>query len=165
MITKEVFGQKAIASAQAQYRIAWAILGNKADCQDAMQEALLKAWAARHKLRDERYFNTWLIRILINECKTIRRKQAKHVLMPEAQQAVETRQPDTELRYAIDTLPEKLRLPLVMHYFEGYPVKDIAKALASPTGTVKNRLLEARKRLRAELEYDKEVWPHEAKFD
>ena len=164
MIDKDVFGQKAIASTQAQYRVAWAILGNKADCQDAMQETLLKAWAARHKLRDKRYFNTWLIRILINECRMIQRKRARQVLMPEAYEVGETHQSDTDLRHAIDTLPEKLRLPLVLHYFEGYPVKDIAKVLTSTAGTVKNRLLEARKRLRDELENDKEVWPHETRL-
>ena len=161
MIDKETFGQRAIASTQAQYRVAWAILGNKADCQDAMQEALLKAWAARHKLRDERYFNTWLIRILINECRMIRRRRARQAFMPEAYEAGETRPPDTDLRHAIDALPEKLRLPLVLHYLEGYPIKDVAKAVASTAGTVKNRLLEARRRLRGELEYEKEARPHE----
>ena len=84
--------------------------------------------------------------------------------IPEFYEAEEVNLPDMDLRHAIDTLPEKLRLPLVLHYLEGYPVKDIAKMLGSTAGTVKNRLLEARKRLRGELEYDKEVQPHEERL-
>lgn len=163
MIDKDTFGYKAIASTRTQYRVAWAILGNKADCHDAMQETLLKAWAARHTLRDERYFTTWLVRILINECRAIQRKRAKQVLIPDSYQAGETNLPDMDLRHAIDTLPEKLRLPLVLHHLEGYPVNDIAQILRTPAGTVKNRLMEARKRLRYELEYDKEAQSHEAR--
>ncbi len=163
MIDKDTFTRYAIAADQMQYRVAWAMLGNKADCGDAMQETLLKAWAARHTLRDEQYFTTWLIRILINECKTIQRKRTKHVLVSETVEVEEGHMPDLDLRHAIDRLPEKLRLPLVLHHVEGYPVKDIAGMLKMPAGTVKNRLLEARKRLRDELTCDKEVQPHAAR--
>ena len=164
MIDKEVFSQKAIASAQTQYRIAWAILGNKADCHDAMQEALLKAWTARQTLRDEKFFSTWLIRILINECRTIQRKQSKHVWVQEAcEKTAEVSLPDMDLYGAIDMLPEKLRLPFVMHHAEGYPVKEIASILRVPAGTIKNRLLDARKRLRKELDFHEEVQSYEAR--
>lgn len=161
MIDKDTFARYAIASSQMQYRVSWAILGNKVDCSDAMQEALLKAWAARHKLRDENFFTTWLIRILINECRAIQRKRAKHVLVSDTYEAGETHMPDLDIQQAIDKLPEKLRLPLILHHWEGYPIKDIARMLKMPTGTVKNRLLEARKQLRDELKYDEEVQPYE----
>ena len=53
------------------FRVAWSILYNEEDCRDAMQEAALKAWQHRAGLRDERYFVTWMTRILINEWKLI----------------------------------------------------------------------------------------------
>ena len=51
------------------YRIAHAILWSDADCADAIQEAVFKGWMKKSGLRDERYFETWLVRILINECR------------------------------------------------------------------------------------------------
>ena len=59
------------------YRIAHAILWNDADCADAIQEAVFKGWMKRSGLREERYFETWLVRILINECKNIIRRQKR----------------------------------------------------------------------------------------
>ena len=53
------------------FRVAWAMLYNEEDCRDAMQETALKAWQHRAGLRDERYFSTWITRILINEWKLI----------------------------------------------------------------------------------------------
>jgi len=50
------------------YRVAWSILQNEADVQDALQDAVLKAWEKRDKLREEKYFRTWMTRILINVC-------------------------------------------------------------------------------------------------
>ena len=62
-----------IASAQAMersmYCIARSYLRCEADCEDALQNALLRAWEKRNTLREERYFRTWLTRILINSCK------------------------------------------------------------------------------------------------
>ena len=61
-------------------------------------------------------------------------------------------QGDTELRLALDALPERYRLPLVLHYLEGFSVEDIARTLRMPSGTVKYRLHQARKALRVELD-------------
>ena len=57
------------------YRIAHAILWSDADCADAIQEAVFRGWMKRGTLREERYFETWLIRILINECRNLLRRQ------------------------------------------------------------------------------------------
>ena len=53
------------------YRVARTMLRSDADCEDAVQEALLKAWSKLGSLREEQFFETWLIRILINECRKL----------------------------------------------------------------------------------------------
>lgn len=156
MIDRDGFAKRVLALNASQYRIAWSILKNDADCGDAMQEALLKAWASRHSLRDEAFFATWLTRILINECKAIRKKQARqfpaqHTIELQSQK---TRDEYTDVQQAVDALPEKLRLPVVLHYIEGYPQKEVAQLLSVPVSTIKNRLLRARQKLRLELDHD-----------
>ncbi len=157
LLDKDSFAEKAIGLRQMQYRVAWAILRCEADCQDALQEALLKAWSARDKLRDDAMFATWLTRILINECRTIRRKRSRQVLVADFQEGAAENQTDFDTRRAVDALPEKLRLPLVLHYIEGYPIRDVSKILSVPEGAIKNRLFRARKILKLELTSQKEA--------
>ena len=71
---KETFITESEANTGLMYRIAWSILRNDTDCQDAVQDALLKAWANLSKLQNESFVRTWLTRILINSCHDILRK-------------------------------------------------------------------------------------------
>ena len=131
------------------YRVARTMLHSDADCEDAVQEALLKAWAKRGSLREERFFETWLIRILINECKNIyRRKPRAQSEIPETLAAPPT---DGELMDALMNLPPKFRIPMELHYIEGYAINEIARMLFIPDGTVKWRLSRGRALLRTEL--------------
>ena len=74
---KSEFVQRAWACERKLYRIARTMLSSDADCEDAVQEALLKAWAKIHTLRESAWFETWLVRILINECRQIWRKRPR----------------------------------------------------------------------------------------
>lgn len=131
------------------YRVARTMLHSDADCEDAVQEALLRAWAKRGSLREERFFETWLIRILINECKNIyRRKPRAQSEIPETLAAPPA---DGELMDALMSLPEKHRIPMELHYIEGYGINEIARMLLIPDGTVKWRLSRGRTLLRTEL--------------
>lgn len=157
---KQQFVAKVTDREQTLYRVARSMLRSEADQQDAVQEAVLKAWAKRNTLREEQYFATWLVRILINECKSIHQKQSRLVLMATwAEDSLGESHTDTrgELDAMLDTLPERLRLPVVLHYVEGFPLKDIASMLRCPQGTIKKRLFDARKALRLELEQEKEA--------
>ena len=69
------FVQRVRACERRLYRVARAQLPSEADCEDAVQEALLRAWDRLDTLREEAYFETWLIRILINQCKTFYRRR------------------------------------------------------------------------------------------
>ena len=132
------------------YRVARTLLSSDADCEDAVQEALLRAWARRNSLREEAYFETWLIRILINECKNIwRRKPRLEAELPENLSIVANE--EHGLFEALMILPEKERITLELHYIEGYRTREVAQMLNLPEGTVKWRLAKARRILKDEL--------------
>ena len=77
-MTKETLGQLIIDSEETMYHIAKSLLYNDADCADAIQEAIVKAFAKLHTLKDDSYAKTWLIRIVMNECYAIMRKEEKN---------------------------------------------------------------------------------------
>ena len=133
------------------YRIAYGQLHNLPDCMDAVQEAVLRAWKYRHRLREEDFFETWLIRILINECHKIqhvRRHMVPMAVVPEQEYIDSSNQ---ELYEAIMALAEKLRLPIVLHYIEGYTTEEISSILHVPVGTIRSRLKRGRQLLNNEL--------------
>lgn len=133
------------------YRVAYTILRNEDACKDALQEMALKAWEKRGALREPGFFRTWLTRILINTCYDTQRKRRRYVSIediPEPQADA----PDPSLALALQSLPEKLRLPLVLHYSEGLSYAEIAGVLRLPTATVRGRIHRAKERLRKELD-------------
>ena len=133
------------------YHVTCAILRGEADRRDAMQETALRAWEHRRSLRNEAYFKTWVTRIAVNVCRDILRKNRRVTPVETLPDSPAPESP-TELRMTIERLPERLRLPLVLYYLEGYSVEETARAMGVPSGTVKFRLHEARKALRIELD-------------
>ena len=134
------------------YRVAWSILRNNADCEDALQEAALKAWEKRGHLRNEAYFRTWITRILINACYDTQRKRRRVIPLDEVAERAAAASPDPTLTLALEALPEKLRLPLVLYYAEGMTYAEIAQAMTLPISTVRGRIHRAKEALRKELE-------------
>ena len=133
------------------YRIAHAILWSDADCADAIQEAVFKGWMKKGSLREEKYFETWLIRILINESRNLLRRQKLAPLpLAENLRAGWEAEPgaDLHLRAALQALPEKFRTPLLLHHMEGYGLSDVARIMNLPPSLVKSRLHQARGALR-----------------
>ncbi len=76
---KEQLGQLIIASEETLYHVAKSLLASDADCADAIQEAIVKAFTNLHTLRQDSYAKTWLVRILINECYALMRRE-KHLV-------------------------------------------------------------------------------------
>ena len=136
------------------YRVSRTLLSCEADREDAAQEAVIKAWRHLHALREERYFETWVIRILINECRRIGRRKRPGPLPEDVRT---DNPPDAGLWDALAELDVKFRLPVTLHYVEGYPLADIARMLNLPLGTVKRRLFTARGRLKDALEGGEEA--------
>lgn len=133
------------------YRISHAILLRNADCADAIQETVFKGWMKKGSLRDEALFETWLIRILINECRSLLRKRkndaAEYCDAIDSGYREDTIE-DIHLRQALISLPEKYRMPLLLHHLEGYRLDEISAMLDVPQGMVKSRLHQARRKMR-----------------
>ena len=125
------------------------------DCEDAVQGAILKAYDKLDTLKEEKFFKTWLIRILINECYSLKRKS---ILQIPYEQCFEFTKADdkpdySDLYLAISKLPPRIRITIVLYYVEGYSVEEIKGILKVPSGTVKSRLSKGRKLLKLKLEY------------
>ena len=144
------FIQRVRACERRLYRVARTMLPQECDCEDAVQEALLRAWDRRETLRQEAYFDTWLIRILINQCKTFYRRRP-----PEPAELTEdipqVTSEETPLLEELMALPRKQRVTLELHYIEGYSVAETARILRLPEGTVKWRLKRGRELLKQSL--------------
>ena len=163
LIDKRRFVAMVEAQSPTCYRVARAILRNHEDCRDALQEAILKAWAARHKLRDEALFATWLTRIVIRECRNLQRRGRKYDLAAEVEPAQsQAAHAASDTWDALDALPDKLRLPLILHHVEGYAIQEIAGMLHLPQSTVRGRLYQARGAMRLELTDEEGVTHHDA---
>lgn len=150
---KETFTRLALERQRQLYRIAVSYTASSADAEDAVQEALLRAWSRRHTLRDPAHFGTWLTRILINECKTLLRRRKRQSTMPELPE-IAVAPPDEQammLRNALFALPDKYRVPLVLFLLEGYSQQEIASMLILPLSTVKTRVARAKKMLEQEV--------------
>lgn len=148
-MTRDDFALRVTAAQTKLYRVARSYLRQEADCLDAISEAIARAWQKLPSLREERYFDTWLTRILIRECINIQRKQRRVTPMETIpEQSVERGSDSQALCAALDELPQKLRTAVALHYMEGYSVEETARILRVPKGTVCSRLKTAREKLR-----------------
>lgn len=132
------------------YCVAYSILWNDADCADAMQEAAAKAWLRKGQLKHEEFASTWLYRILINECITLRRRRHVPIVPLDKAEGVALKDdvPDIDLKRSLARLPEKYRLPLILHHQDGYSLRETAEMLGLPEKRVRSRLHQARKMLK-----------------
>ena len=135
------------------YHIAKSLLYNDADCADAIQEAIVKAFVKLHTLKDDSYAKTWLIRIVMNECYAIMRKEKKIISLQDYQMnEQETESKDySDLYESIIHLTAKKKLCVTLYYMEGYSVKEVAALLDTTESAVKNRLAKARGKLKEAL--------------
>ena len=150
MMEERPFTQKLLESEPMLYRIACALLRSEADRQDAMQETALKAWKNRASLREEQYFRTWISRIMVNECHNLHRKNSRYVPVEELPDRPVPDSGEQETRLMLESLPEKQRVPLVLHYLEGFSLEEIARVQHISLALVKYRMHQARKTLRVE---------------
>ena len=132
------------------FRTACLILGNRADAEEAVQEAFLRAWRFRDSLTSVPSIKPWLYRVVVNACYSKLRTEIPHrdqraddKPLAGAEQAEVS---ETVLA-ALRRLPVSLRVPVVLRYYADLSERDIALAIGRRPGTVKSRLHEARRRL------------------
>lgn len=141
------------------YRLAWAILGDDGEAQDATQDAFAAAWRSRGKLRDPDKAEAWFSRILINGCRDRLRARGRSRIQPldlsrlpsvaDGSHDASTRD---ELDRALAGLDPDHRIVVVLRFWADLTVDDIASRLGVPSGTVKSRLHHSMRALRAALE-------------
>ena len=132
------------------YRVARGILKDKEDIEDALQNTIASSFQKLNSLKKDEYFRTWIIRILINECNEILRRNKKTISLIESEDwtTYSDNYEDMDLTRAINELSEELRITTVLFYFEDMSIKSIARILKIPEGTVRSRLTRARTKLR-----------------
>ncbi len=149
-MTKKQYEDEVERLAPSLRRIACSIVRNEHDAQDAVQQALLAVWARRECVEFAR-LKPYLTRAVMNACRDIQRARQKAIPMKEMPE-MSYQPPDGVLADAVERLPEELRLPLLLHYMEGYKLAEIAGALGQSLPQVTSRLFRARKRLKRMLE-------------
>lgn len=133
---------------QNMYKTAGAILINDEDIADAVSETILACWENMKSLKEDRFFKTWMTRILVNKCNDIIRKKQYYLDydMPE-EPYNDTGFENAEWKEALSTISEKYRLVMVLYYIEGFSTGDISGILDIPEGTVRSRLARGREQL------------------
>ena len=145
---------------QLLFRTARSILKNDQEAEDAVQDALIISWEKRHTLRQPQYFGTWLTRILINCAKQrLRAQRPNHELADTYPAPQEDTVENLALKMALENLPLKDRIPLILFHLDGYSVKEVSNILHLPQGTLKSRLARARMKLKEALKVE-EVLVH-----
>lgn len=151
-MTDAEYARRAHELRQKLYKTALVYLGGETAALDAVDEAVYKGFRAHKKLRQPVYFDTWLTRILINECHNeLRRRQRVQPVETLPEEAAETFDA-LPLKEALSRLPGELRDVVILRYFAGYTLQETAEALAIPRGTAATRQRRALSLLRLELE-------------
>ena len=152
-MNKEEFTQRVLEAESSLYRVARSISVSESDCEDAVQEAVLTAYEKLGTLKEEKYFKTWLTRILINICFRTAKKRKNIISFEEymPDRASEDKGELSEVREAVMSLPLKIRTVIVLYYIEGYSVEEAGYMMKIPAGTVKSRLYKGRKMLKEML--------------
>jgi RNA polymerase sigma-70 factor, ECF subfamily len=150
------FESRLLESSTLAFRIAYSVLHHREDAEDVTQEAFAKAHRKFAQLRDRERFRAWLVRITWRLALDRRRADTRRTLRESAQAVGVPALSQDEQRVAaiwraIDALPEKLRIVIVLASVEGHDTSEVARLLGIPEGTVKSRLFMARKRLKEEL--------------
>ena len=133
------------------YRTALLYLGNETLAVDAVDESVYKALCSLKKLRQPEYFDTWIIRILINECYTELKRQKRRGSFDEFPETAEEAFDRLPLKEAIAKLPKDLKEVIILRYFSGYTLVETAEILQIPQGTAASRQRRALSLLRLEL--------------
>jgi RNA polymerase sigma-70 factor (ECF subfamily) len=152
-------------SSTLAFRVAWSVLRQRQDAEDVAQEAFARAYGRFNQLRDRERFRGWLVRmtwrLAIDFRRAERRRTAREDsaarLLPDVEHGEASaleRDRSSRLWQAIDTLPDRLRIVVVLCAIEGQTVGDVAALLEVPDGTVKSRLFDARKLLRESIGHD-----------
>lgn len=163
----EIYEEKAIHTA-------YAFLGNMEDARDAAQESFVKAYRSLGSFKGQSQFSTWLIRIVINQCKdALRKRKSRGFFLflkpadeddkdpiesaeskaPDSRRQLMDREIEQQVRQALETLPFQQKSVFTLRYLEGMSLEEIAETLNVSTGAVKAHLWQAGQKMKKNLRH------------
>jgi RNA polymerase sigma-70 factor, ECF subfamily len=165
---EQEFEARLLESSTLAFRVAYGVLRHREDAEDVAQEAFAKAYRNFHQLRDRDRFRAWLVRmtwrLALDRQRSERRRIVRELTSYMATEQVEpesmeSRERAAQLWKAIDALPQKLRIVVILAGIEGHDTREVGLLLGLPQGTVKSRLFAARQRLRETLQWTQSEIP------
>lgn len=158
--SQELIEQLILDRYNQYYRLAYSYVHNEADACDIVQNGAYRALRSSHTLKKTEYAQTWLYRIMLNECFRFLR-QPQHFSYESLQDEMgnepfytEDGSANLDLQRALDALPEQDKAVILLRYFEDMKLEEIARILEENVSTVKSRLYRSMKKLRSVLERD-----------
>ena len=154
MFTDEQFTCLAKKYIDTVFRVALNYLKNGEEADDVTQNVFLKLWKEKKPFDSEEHIRNWLIRVTINECKNLTRSKwwRSESLEDHAAKLTFENPAHSELYDAVMGLPKKYRLPIYLHYYEGYSTAEIGELLRMPKNTVCSNLKRGRELLKSMLQ-------------
>ncbi len=159
------FEARLVESSTLAFRVAFSVLRQREDAEDVAQEAFAKAYRSFRQLRERDRFRAWLVRMTWRMALDRRRANKRRLAREEVEAGLQARLNATtndavlaneraeQLWLAIDALPEKLRLVIVLAGIQGHDIREVATLLDVPDGTVKSRLFLARQQWKERLSW------------
>lgn len=153
MLSNEQFTGLAQKYIDTVFRVALNCLRSPSDADDVTQNVFLKLFRETREFESEEHIKHWLIRVTINECRSFSRspwRKNEPLEDYEGKLAME-QSGHSDLFYAVMELPTRYRVPIYLHYYEGYSTEEIGGILKIPKSTVCSQLKRGREMLRKTL--------------
>ena len=157
---EEAFNELIIYLQKDLYKIARMRLKCEDDINDAEQETIIQAYKNLKKVKKPKYFKTWIIKILINNCNKIYRKLHNKKIIEYEEEILDTTYSisnsesieNLDFYILIKNLDYKERITLILYYLLEFTTKEIGSVLKEPDSTIRNRISRTRKKLKTLLE-------------
>lgn len=165
IMEEQAFRQAVEDHRDVVFRIALTYLRDRADADDIAQDVFLKLLKSDGHFESWEHLRRWLIRVTINECKSLFRKPWRRVEdIENLADSLSAAQDETRAVLSdVMRLPERFRVPIVLYYYLGFSTSEIAELLHVPAATVRTRLARGRSKLKFILEEgDREIQPNQA---
>ncbi len=146
------------------YKIAKLRLKSDDDINEAVQETIIKAYSSIKKLKNNQYFKTWIIKILINECNSIYQKNKKNqfeeydenINIYENIDNINQKISELDFFILIENLKYEEKIAITLYYLEGLSTKEISKILKQPEATIKTRISRSKEKIKRTLKWREE---------
>lgn len=154
---EQAFTELIISLESDLYKIARMRLECNDDINEAVQETIIEAFKSIKKVKKSEYFKTWLIRVLINKCNKIYKKEKRNEIIKKYNSAInnqpvnyneEKKISELDFFILIKSLNYDERISLTLYYLEKFTTKEISEILKEPESTIRNRISRAKQKLR-----------------